>query len=296
MQGPQRKLRAFCVGPSEPGVIMFKAVLRILKGYGKPVPAHPPVADRHASSRCQICQQMAPYLDTVDLNKSCVEPSGRRLPPSGIPVHYYLCAQCGFCFAPDLQQWTPDAFGRFIYNEGYEFVDPDYVTVRPTNNSNWIDGLFGASKGRLRHLDYGGGSGQLSAFLREKGWDSASYDPFADPDVRVEDLGRYDLVTAFEVFEHVPKVADLMDDLGLLCKPDGLILFSTLLSDGELAPGRPLTWWYASPRNGHISLFSADSLKRCITDGGWMLGSFTTGLHAAYRQLPPWAAHLRGGA
>jgi hypothetical protein len=39
------------------------------------------------------------------------------------------------------------------------------------------------------------------------------------------------------------------------------VLFSTLLSDGEIVRGRPLRWWYAAPRNGHISLFSAQSLR-----------------------------------
>jgi hypothetical protein len=33
-------------------------------------------------------------------------------------------------------------------------------------------------------------------------------------------------------------------------------MFSTLLSDGNIKLGQKLTWWYASPRNGHISLFS----------------------------------------
>lgn len=271
---------------------MLDSILRRLRGNVPPAADHPPAAPKLASAPCQICHAMAPYLDTVDLNKSCIEFHGRRLPPSGIPVHYHLCAQCGFCFAPDMQAWPAEAFSRFIYNEGYEAVDPDYVALRPVNNANWIDGVLGASKGQLRHLDYGGGSGLLSATLRERGWDSASYDPFVTPDVRVEDLGQYDLVTAFEVFEHVPKVAELLDHLQALCKPEGLVLFSTLLSDGEIAPGRPMAWWYASPRNGHISLFSLESLKRCITERGFMLGSFTTGLHAACRQLPSWAVPL----
>ena len=38
------------------------------------------------------------------------------------------------------------------------------------------------------------------------------------------------------------------------------MLFSTALSDGGLARNQRLRWWYASPRNGHISLFSHRSV------------------------------------
>lgn len=255
-----------------------------------------PASGPAPSSPCQICGAMANHLDAVDFNKSCLEPSGRRLPASGKQVDYYLCPVCGFCFAPELQAWTPEQFAKAIYNDGYAFVDPEYASARPLGNADMVDQLFGASKAGLRHLDYGGGSGLMSEALRGKGWDSRSYDPFVNLDQQPGDLGQYDLVTAFEVFEHVPRVATLLDHLEALCKPDGLVLFSTVLSDRMIVQGRRLTWWYASPRNGHISLFSAESLKRCLTERGLMLGSRSLELHAACRRVPPWAAHLGGTA
>lgn len=249
-------------------------------------------AGRPDTAPCQVCGAAAPHLDTVDLNKSCMEPQGRFLPPSGQPVHYYLCADCGFCFAPELQAWPPERFAREIYNADYEYVDPEYVSVRPLANAQALDEAFAASKGQLRHLDYGGGSGLMSDTLRARGWDTRSYDPFVHTDTKVEDLGRYDLVTAYEVVEHVPRIAPLLDNFDAVCKADGLVLFSTLLSDGQIAPGRRMKWWYASPRNGHISLFSRASLHRAFTDKGWTLHSFSNGMHAAYRQVPGWATHL----
>jgi hypothetical protein len=83
-----------------------------------------------------------------------------------------------------------------------------------------------------------------------------------------------------------------MSDLRSLLAPSGLILFSTLLSDGNIHSGQPLDWWYASPRNGHIALFSRQSLAILGQRQGWHLGSFSPGFHFFFTQLPPWAVHI----
>lgn len=235
---------------------------------------------------------MAPLLDTVDFNKSCEEVKGKRLPPSGTPVRYHLCLNCGFCFAPEIQAWSREQFAASIYNEDYASVDPEYVRDRPLSNARLVDEVFGRSRQQLRHLDYGGGSGLMSETLRAQGWDSTSYDPFVDVGTNVRDLGTFDLVTAFEVFEHVPDVHVLLEDLHHLCRPEGIILFTTLLSDRQLALGSRMTWWYASPRNGHISLFSRNSLTRWMAGKGLRVATLSPSTHYACRSTPPWAAHL----
>ncbi len=245
----------------------------------------------NSASACPVCRDQAGLLDSVDFNKSCEEARGVHLPPSGESVAYYLCGRCGFCFAPDLKAWSMDEFERRIYNDGYREIDPDYVQVRPENNAELLHTLFSGSA--VRHLDYGGGPGLLSRILTSLSWDSRSYDPFVDKDVRIDALGTFDLVTAFEVFEHVPNVDALFADLTKLLRPDGMLVFSTLLSDGEIARGKPLTWWYASPRNGHISLFSADSLRIETEKHDLELRSLSENLHAAFRTVPPpWANRL----
>jgi 2-polyprenyl-3-methyl-5-hydroxy-6-metoxy-1,4-benzoquinol methylase len=104
-------------------------------------------------------------------------------------------------------------------------------------------------------------------------------------------LGKFDLITAFEVFEHVPDVDMLMSDLRALLAPGGIVLFSTLLSDGQILQNRRLDWWYASPRNGHISLFSRASLVLLAKRHGYTYGDMNYLFHFLWTTIPDWAKH-----
>ena len=241
---------------------------------------------------CAICGARGVLLDVVDLNKSCEGARGKFLELAGIPVYYAMCRACGFCWCPELHDWPLTKFEEYIYNDDYVLVDPDYLETRPKANAGMLRSTFPNLPSDVRHLDYGGGNGLLSKLLRESNWDSRSYDPFVDKTVRLEELGKFDFITAFEVFEHVPNVQRLLSDLNALLSNDGLLLFSTLLSDGNIQPNQRLSWWYASPRNGHISLFSRNALFRLGQSGNFKFGSFSAGLHVFFRAIPTWANHL----
>jgi len=241
---------------------------------------------------CPVCAGACKPLDVVDFNKSCEEQRGSFLPLSGIAVYYYKCESCEFCFAPEFSKWTLADFETQIYNHDYISVDPDYLTIRPSNNAKALMESIGAGKKLIRHLDYGGGNGLLSRLLQEAGWNSTSYDPFVDRATDLGDLGKFNLITAFEVFEHVPDVKMLMRNLSLLLDDNGVVLFSTLLNDKNISQKNRITWWYASPRNGHISLYSSESLHRLASYIGLKYQSLTPGLHALTREVPGWAVHL----
>lgn len=246
---------------------------------------------RLAERICPICGGVAAAHDVVDFNKSCVEGSGIYLPLTGIPIYYYLCQKCGFCYAPEMHAWTPDEFARRVYNDDYAEVDPDWIEARPRGNAQHLAKLFGTAAGTIRHLDFGGGIGLLSDLLQGAGWNSRSYDPFVDRDVRPQELGKFDLITSFEVFEHVPDANRLIDDLAALLDDDGMIYFSTLVTEGSIAKHQRLSWWYAAPRNGHISLYTRASLATLGARHGFQFGSVTTNLHTYWKRIPPWAAH-----
>jgi hypothetical protein len=236
---------------------------------------------------CPVCQGPATLFDVVDFNRTCPAPGLSQPPLSGIPIYYSRCGDCGFLFAEEMHRWPVERFMERVYNDDYVLYDPEYVQVRPAANADFL--LTHFPGGSFTHLDYGGGNGLLSRTMREGGWPSVSYDPLIDAE-RPE--GPFDFVTSFEVFEHVPDVHRLMRDLAALTGDSSVILFSTATSDGVVTPGARLTWDYAGPRNGHISLFSQRSLKVLAQQYGYAFGSFNNNIHCFVRTVPGWASHL----
>lgn len=250
------------------------------------------MTDSITSPRCPICNNVSPLFDVVDFNKSCDEAKGKFLALSGIPIYYALCSVCDFAYSPEVCSWSLVDFEQRIYNNEYKDIDPDCVEVRPRKQAVNLTSLFGKDAKSIRHLDYGGGNGLLSTLLSDAGFDSSSYDPFINETTNINELGTFDLISAIEVFEHVPDVNSLMTNLRMLLKPDGVVFFTTLMSDGDIVKNMRLTWWYASPRNGHISLFSKKSLTMLAGKHAFNVGSFNDGAHLLWRTAPSWASHL----
>ena len=243
---------------------------------------------------CPVCAGAAEYLDVVDFNKTCEENKGVFLKKSGVAVYYVLCSQCQFCYTPDMILWTPEQFKTHVYNDDYLLIDSEYEEIRPRHNFGLLSSKFGQFKNNFSHLDYGGGNGNLSSLLRADGFDSTSYDVFVDQFDAVG-LGRkFDLITAFEVIEHHPNPTQLIQELCQLLAPNGMILFSTILSDGNIAHNNRLNWFYASPRNGHISLFAKPTLEFISRKFGFNLGSDWFQYHIFFKTIPEWAQNFVG--
>ena len=150
---------------------------------------------------------------------------------------------------------------------------------RPTLNSvltkaviNWFFDAGG------RFLDFGGGYGVFTRWMRDEGYDFFHYDQhcpnlFAPGhDADISGSVRYELVTAFEVFEHIAEPAKTV--ARVLSISDS-VLFSTELLP---VPAPPITdWWYYGPEHGqHIAFFTRVALQQLAarfsanyyTDGG----------------------------
>jgi SAM-dependent methyltransferase len=129
--------------------------------------------------------------------------------------------------------------------------------VRGRFSRNTTSQTFQSSRDNLSILDYGGGNGVLARVLTKAGFRAATYDPFTIFFARPQ--GRFDLITCFEVLEHSPFPDRTVSDMSRLLADEGIILCSTLTQPSNFDQ-LGLGWWYAGPRNGHVSLYSRRSL------------------------------------
>ncbi len=258
-------------------------LIELLKGFARP------------HTRCRCCGALATLFGVVDFNKNCMIEKGKQvLPLCGLPVYYYRCAVCGVIFTTAFDGFAPDDFANHIYNAGYATVDPDYADARPAQKGEIAAGLFAGSKS-IRVLDYGGGNGRLAEVMRAAGFGNVTtFDPFV-PAFAARPEGRFDLILSFEVLEHTPTPRQTIADILSFMKDDGMLLFSTLLQPPDIDAVGGVNWWYVAPRNGHVTIYTKRSLERIANDAGCLFASADANLHAMFRRVPPFAAHLISG-
>jgi SAM-dependent methyltransferase len=229
---------------------------------------------------CKICGAAAALHGVTDFNKSCEASKGVHFPLSGVPVWYHRCPNCQFLFSVQFDHWTPAMFRQYIYNESYALVDPDVGGARAERDSVPLI-AFARQVNAGRILDYGGGEGGLARILTEHGFAATSWDPMhAEPAAPSET--DFDLVTAYEVLEHTPTPARTCREALSFVRPGGLFLFSTLTLDA--LPPQSCDHWYIAPRNGHISIHSAASLRLLFAGLGWRVHTYGPHHHLAFAE------------
>jgi 2-polyprenyl-6-hydroxyphenyl methylase/3-demethylubiquinone-9 3-methyltransferase len=223
---------------------------------------------------CVICLGELKLLGSVGFDRNNAD-----IPViNSTEVHYYKCAECNFVCAPEMLSWSTEKLGREVYNEDYIKYDPDYIETRPKNYSKFLlNNIRSSSVQKIKHLDYGSGLGVLSAELIKNKWNSTSYDPFSNP---VKPPGRFNFITAIEVFEHSNNIDTTIKDIKSLLENNGVVLFSTLLANSATT----IDWWYIGARNGHIGILSEKSLKIVATRNNLFFSSISDGLHILQSQ------------
>lgn len=219
---------------------------------------------------------------------------------SGIPVVYYRCQNCKFVFTDFFDNWSKADFSRFIYNDDYGLVDPDYGGVRAARTAGELSRLLAGCED-ARILDYGAGAGHFAAEMRGLGFaEVASYDPYTMPE---RPPGGFDIITCLETLEHtVDPLAVMADMRGLLAEGGAIILEQSLQPDAiDEIRGN---WWYIAPRNGHVSIFAEESfvviaerLELTVHWGtslyGFAPARVSAGLERALARLGPTSWSLR---
>jgi 2-polyprenyl-6-hydroxyphenyl methylase/3-demethylubiquinone-9 3-methyltransferase len=247
-----------------------------------------PVCARRAPCKC--CGAEATLCGVVDYHKNCESHRRRVLGLSGVPIYYHRCPVCRFLFTTAFDHFTRHDFLSHVYNDEYLLVDPDYLEARPRANASFLNMLFPHARPE-RVLDYGGGNGVLAKSLRAAGFPHAeTYDPFT-PAHADRPSGTFDCIACFEVLEHSTDPARTIAEMNGFLRDPGLIVLSTMLQPADIDQ-QGLNWWYAGPRNGHVSLYSRESLERLVAPHDFKLGSFNDGFHVLFREAPAFARHF----
>lgn len=192
-------------------------------------------------------------------------------------VEYHRCGGCGLVVLPS-PDWLDEAYSSAISDHDTGLLRRSRILSRVTGAAIRAEGL---RKGRF--LDWAGGYGVLTQLMRDRGFDYWHHDDFAQPLFArsFQDAGDadYDLITAFEVVEHL---TDPRQELAAISKRTDRLLFTTELLP-EPAP-RVADWWYYLPETGqHVTFHTLDSLRVLGASLGYELTSNGRNLHMFHR-------------
>ena len=173
-------------------------------------------------------------------------------------VRYYQCSHCGFAQTEE-PYWLDESYSDAINETDIGLISRNklFCEIATTFFS-----LAGYNRDR-KFLDYGGGYGMFVRMMRDNGFNYFNFDKFCqnlfasrfdepDPTLTSE---QYELISAFEVFEHL---IDPISEIEKLLAHSDSILFSTeLFKSGKLED-----WWYIMPEHGqHVAFYSRKTLE-----------------------------------
>jgi hypothetical protein len=240
-----------------------------------------PVVSDRPPARCSVCgcASLRAFGDK-DFGESGADHFEQRrvFADYGVRVAYHQCTACRFTFTAAFDDWSKAEFEAHVYNDDYVLGDRPFVSERPLRNAAMVAGMYHRERGSVDILDVGGGKGVFAQALREAGFSATTRDLYF-MGAEVDATRRHDLITSFEVIEHVRHdqqhawMAALAGQLR--AAPASRVLISTELID----PGHRIGWWYLCPRNGHISVHSAASLRWLAAAVGLRLFSINPSMH-----------------
>ena len=205
-----------------------------------------PFKMRHAEAaatteRCRVCGAAAPFIFSQAV--------------LGRPVSYFDCGACGYV-QTEMPYWLDQAYSSAIND-----VDTGILWRNSLNLRRVVMTLVALGRLHGTVIDHAGGYGILVRLLRDAGVDALWRDKYCENLLArgFEAHARQcDLVTAFEVFEHL---VDPLTELSVMLEQAPAVLISTELVLRDDAPPRT-DWWYLGPEHGqHVGFFRRRTLE-----------------------------------
>ncbi|MEM1172101.1 MAG: methyltransferase domain-containing protein, partial [Cyanobacteria bacterium P01_H01_bin.35] len=193
---------------------------------------------------CKVCGSISHKFDTAQvLNK--------------YKIDYFQCSNCQFVQTEN-PYWLDEAYKKAIASSDLGLVSRNQNFSLITENL--ILNFFNADD---KFLDYGCGYGLFVRMMRDLGLNFYGYDKYCQNifyegwEGEINGEEKYELVTAFEVFEHF---INPLAEIEKILQQTRNILFSTQLLPSN-NPG-PNDWWYYALEEGqHISIFTRKALS-----------------------------------
>lgn len=191
-------------------------------------------------------------------------------------VTYYRCPQCGFLQTEE-PYWLQEAYSSVIASTDIGYVSRNIAFAKKVEAL-----LFKHFDVRGKFLDYSGGYGLFVRLMRDKGFNCYWHDDYCKNlfaqyfELNSLDATQrhFDLVTGFEVMEHVNDPYTILDHI---FEYTNSFLFSTELQPQETDLKE---WVYLATEIGqHISFYTLPSLKIMAQRYGCQLYSNQKNLH-----------------
>lgn len=181
-------------------------------------------------------------------------------------VKYYRCNTTGFIQTED-PYWLADAYSSAITKLDVGMVYRNLHLAESTTNL-----LMTAYDKNGCFLDYAGGYGLFTRLMRDRGFNFYHTDTYCQNifaeyfDLNTLPSGsRFDLITAFEVFEHLP---DPINEIKQMMQFGYNLLFSTELQPDNIQT--PNDWTYFATETGqHIAFYNQKTLQTIADELGY---------------------------